>query len=377
MDIFDDAAQVDKRTEEERSMDYQQKVAELDVEFPLQDRVLLYEQVQAEKRKKEFLAEVYENTPDPLPSLTDRLIAAEGVIEERLMTGFTKLDSLVGGFRTGNTYLVAGLEKSGKSALLMNFLDQMLKAGTKVGYINTELRDMEFINRMAAIRYNMPISEVENRSVLTKKWVGEVDGNFKYAGIESPLELKKDNMLSFTKTLEVMNSFVMDGAKVIMLDNLTTYSTMFEGNKRGWEILGSCITNVVNFAKEKKVAVFIVIHTKPNVVFGETPAGVRNIVSSDPAKIFDDSVTVTRKPTLSDVYGGGSALSQLSGALMVWRPYQKFDQEFMRRMTHVVLDSFRHAASGSSVSMGFDGAKSLFTEEKFATLEDKALEAFK
>lgn len=355
------------------------KIAEtfavLDEKFPLQERVMRLEQIKADKDAAARRAELEQYAPAELPSLKQRL---EGMGQEegfRVESGFTKLDQAIGGFRAGNTYLVAGLEKSGKSSLLMDMLDFQLQQGNKVGYINTELRDSEFVDRMAAIRLNRPTSEIEADAKLREEWVTQTDGKLFYAGVQNPLDLKKDNVLSFERTMERMAEFATEGCKVLMLDNLTTYNTIADGKRKGWEVLASCINLVVGFAKERGIVLFVVIHTKPNLVYGETPTGVRNIINDDPKKIFSESVTVSRKPSLNDVYGGGGALSQLSGALMVWRPYQKFNMPKLTSMTMVTMDSFRHAPSGGQVYMEFEGEKSTFREAEFLNPEQMIMEA--
>lgn len=334
----------------------------LDEKWPLQERVMHLEQIAAARSAANRRAELLENEEYLTTSLAERLATREAKPPVKVESGFAKLDEAVGGFRLGNTYLVAGLEKSGKSAFLMNILSNQLKAGCKVGYINTELSDAEFADRLAAIDYGISTHEAEEHPEYRVDWAERSKENFFYAGVEDPNDLKQDAMLSFKKTRLRMESFALQGARVIMLDNLTTFNTLIDQNKKGWEVLASCISAVVAFAKEHQIVMFIVIHTKPNVVFGETPSGVRNILHDDPRKIFSESVTVTRRPTLTDVYGGGGALSQVSGALLVWRPYQKFNKEEHQSMSMILLDSFRHAASGQEVPMLFDGAKSRFLE---------------
>lgn len=351
-------------------------LAVLDAKFPLEDRVLRMEQIKADKELNARAAEIVDFTGDEIPTLAERLSGIEQMEVKKINTGFTKLDAIVNGFREGNTYLVAGLEKSGKSSLLMNIGVHMLKANEKVGYINTELSDKEFADRMAAIHFSEPMPVIEAQPSLTKKWLADTENQFFYAGYENPKDLKKDNLLSFEKTMERMESFVREGVKVIMIDNLTTYSTLASGDRKGWEILGSCVTKIVSFAKQKQVVCFMVIHTKPGIVISETPSGLKSIIQNDPKGIFAENAAAVRRPTLTDVYGGGSALSQVSGALIVWRPYQKFDQDFMQRMSAVCLDSFRHAPSGKIVTMLFDGERSTFTEAVLKSEEERILQSF-
>lgn len=343
---------------------YAKKMAELEEEFPLQERILKMEQMKANERTNKAMAELAKDIAnDPsLPSIKERLSEESDENVFRVDSGFPGIDKILKGFRGANTYLVAGLEKSGKSSFLMNILDHLLIGGVKVGYVNTELTDTEFFDRMAAISNKITTAETEANPEYRKKWAEIFHSSFFYAGIKNASDLKKDNVLSFEKTLERLQEFVLDGVKVAMIDDLTTFNTLATDKKAGWVVLASCISQIVTFAKAKEIIIFIVVHTKPNVVFGETPQGIKKWVESDPTKIFQDSVIVTKKPSLSDVYGGGSALSQLSGAILIWRPYQKFNSEDYKELSLIILDSFRHAPSGKEVLMIFKGEKSLFSE---------------
>lgn len=335
----------------------------VDKKMPREEVLLRMTQVKAEEDLKKLKEEVQEFEESQLPTFKERLKQSENIDGFKLFSGFPKLDSIIDGFRSGGTYIVGGLEKSGKSSFLMNILNFLLGEKTKVGYINTELRDNEFAERMTAIHNGIPTKQAEENPKLVDDWVGKVDKNFLYAGVQNPADLKKDNILSFEKTLERMHEFVREGVKVIMLDNLTTYNTIGGPGKKGWEVLAQCISLAVTFAKEKNIILFPVIHTKPNVVFTETPSGIKHILETDPSKIFSESITVSKRPSLTDVYGGGGALSQVSGTLLVWRPYQKFSSKEHTSSSAVIIDSFRHAPSGGLIQMIFNGEKSIFTEK--------------
>lgn len=297
-------------------------------------------------------------------TLLDLFLSQADKGDFRMDSGFDPIDKVVGGFRSGNVYVIAGLEKSGKSAFLMNILDHLLGEGVKVGYINTELMFSEYINRMAAIRNSITIAEVEGNSEIAKDWLKKHQGNLLYAGLDQELITEK-NLVSFDKTMVQMKNFLRKGMKVLMVDNLTTYAAQAD-KKKGWEVLSGCISSLISFAKENNIIVFTVIHTKQDVVYNETAQGMRKIIESgEVEKIFKDSVTVVRKPTLADVYGGGGALSQISGIMFVWRPLQKFDLSVWSSQAAIIIDSLRHAESGQTIRMEFDGSKGLFLERGY------------
>lgn len=304
--------------------------------------------------------DVAKSIPNARKNLADLIKTTQPT--ERFLTGFSQIDISTKGLRPANAYLLGGLEKSGKSALLMNIMNKMLIRGQKIGYFSSELMAIEFSDRMAAIHFDRPIAEVETDPTLRQKWFDKFSGLLEYAGLDDE-SLKENNILSFDKTLSRLSEFVASGAKCIIVDNLTTWNSQASSDGKGWEILSGCISKLVQFAKQKNVVVIFVIHVKPEVVYSETPEGIRVIAKSDnPRDVFKESLTVSRRPSLANVYGGGGALSQISGAFLLWRPFQKYDEPRLKNLAMLILDSQRHSESGVDIEMTFNGTKGIFTE---------------
>jgi hypothetical protein len=227
---------------------------------------------------------------------------------------------------------------------------------------------------MGAIRNSITINEVEQNQDIAKDWLRKYQTNLLYAGLDQDL-ISEKNLVSFDKTMVQLKNFIRKGMKVLMVDNLTTYAAQAD-RKKGWEVLSGAISALISFAKENNIIIFTVIHTKQDVVYNETAQGMRKIIESgEVEKIFKDSVTVVRKPTLADVYGGGGALSQISGIMFVWRPLQKFDLSVWSSQAAIIIDSLRHAESGQTIRMEFEGSKGLFLERGFDApfMQDVAL----
>ncbi len=279
----------------------------------------------------------------------------------RIPSGFKKLDEAISGFRPGATYIVGGLKKSGKSSFLMNIVSEMLKSGQKVGFINTELPKTQFFERMSAISDGLLLKEVEEHPTYPIAWLEENAVNFFYG---EKKDITDSLGLSIVRTLNLLSTWVMKGANILIIDNLTTYAAQATDSKRGWEILASALDRLIDFAKENKVVLFAVIHIKDQVIFSETPQGIRNLVDKNELEaIFDKSIVVNRRPTSSDLYGGGAAKSQISGGiLLIWRPYQDFALTDYQRMALLILEDFRDGTLANQIKMDFDGSRLKFSE---------------
>ena len=281
----------------------------------------------------------------------------------KVITGFDEIDKSIGGFRAGQTYVIAGLKKSGKSSILMNFISYMLKSNIKVGYLNTELSKQQYFERLSALSQNLPLSEVESDSTFPINYCTSVADSLYYA---EKKDVKNNYGMCISKTIELLKGWVIAGVRVVVVDNLTTFSTNLTSGKKGWEVLSNALDTLIDFAKDNSVIMFIVIHTKDQLIFTETPAGIQKLFKDGELDtIFDKSITVNRRPTSADIFGGGSAKSQISGGiLLIWRPYQDFALPEYQRMTLLIMEDFRNGVTRNEIRLDFDGSKLKFTECK-------------
>lgn len=274
---------------------------------------------------------------------------------ETFSSGYSEIDEVTRGFRYNNVYLVAGLEKSGKSSWLMNMLQNKLNYGTKIGYVNTEMPILEFARRMAAYWKKIKYEAVDDALVLA--WSREFSGKFSYLGVEQ---------LGDQETMiKDINSFVKD-VDCLVFDNITSWGNKLVKGKEGWQVTADLIDQLIRITKQNTIVTFMVMHMRPDIIVNSTVKATEQTIEKykdDPESIFKKSESFIRKPTLADVYGGGSALSQISGAVLIWRPYQKFVSEEMNSYTQIILESFRHSPQ-SAISVFFDGSTGQFMTKK-------------
>lgn len=291
-------------------------------------------------------------------------------------SGYKRLDESTGGFRDGNCYLVGGIEKCGKSSYLMKMVPEFIKQGKRVLYINTELRTEDFFNRLVTIATEMELKEVEKNSQearfeesLVSQWTDENKDKLVHYGIESD-ELRDKHNISFEKTMKIIEAEVDSGCDVVIVDNLTTFKINTKASQQQWELLSKIWTELINFTKSKGILTIVVVHTSGKSSYKENPVSVRKILKSDnPGSIFDDSVTVVTKPTLDDIYGGNGVKSQISGSMLIWRPYQKVAGEKYQKMSQVILDSFRNSGN-DEIRMIFYGERLSFEEFQTMSYEE-------
>ena len=284
---------------------------------------------------------------------------------ERIKTGFYGFDSSNGGFRRSGTYLVAGAEKSGKSSFLLQCVVNFVEQGKKVAFFDTELDGLMFYSRLLAVDKNISVKEVE----LDQEGIKEIQKKYNNKIIRFDYNnLCQDGLFDFDLVTRLAKESVRNlGCEVLIFDNITTFQTQDRESKN--MVLPAVISKIINLTKELKVWSFLVTHLKPDVKVSNIPDRVREYIKSEePEKIFSDSTSIIRKPTTSDIYGGQQALSQLSGTLIIWRPYQHFsNSEKIKRFCQVLAVSFRDSSSRDCL-FDFDEEKVRFCETTITTM---------
>lgn len=286
-------------------------------------------------------------------------------IAERIKTGFFDFDSSIGGFRKSGTYLVAGAEKSGKSSFLLQCIINFVAEGKKVAIFDTELDNLQFYSRLLALDNNIPVKEAE----IDKEGVKTIQKKYYDKIIRFDHQrLSKEGMFDFDLTADLAIKSVTDlGCQILIFDNITTYQTQDKDSQ--YLVLPSVISKIINLTKELSVWSFLVTHLKPDVKISNLPEKVKEYIKNEePEKIFSDSTSLIRKPTTSDIYGGQQALSQLSGTLIIWRPYQHFSNfEKHKSFCQVLAVSFRDSTSSDCYFI-FNEEKVRFCEATLNTM---------
>lgn len=269
-------------------------------------------------------------------------------------TGFTELDKkLNGGLRQGCSYLFAGLEKSGKSSFLFNIIHERVMNGQPTGMISTEMEMKELSNRLITIA-GLTQGDMSGREY----WRTQMQSYFSFYGKKELTTLTDKGVKhDFVKFLKSIDQMEKEGIDLVIVDNLTTL-----GAEAGdYKVLGSITNQLTTHIKDKKISVIYVIHVKPDTSFRDSAEKVRNMIKEGKAEdIMKESITVVNRPALKDVYGGGQAHSQISGAaIMLWRPFQKYDSPKFQRMGMLIIDSHRFGPS-CDLEIEYDGSTGKF-----------------
>lgn len=301
---------------------------------------------------------IFDRLANPNPEKKERF---------RVPSGYSALDlSLGGGFESRRTFVFGGLNKSGKSTLLMNILNNMLLENIKVGYVDTELGPEDFIRRFCAVSNCIHEFDPENTQELQNSWKELFFdcGLLKY-GYKSEF-FDGSGLISAELVIQKFEEWRLTGVQVFTFDNITTIQNTLT-QKKGFELLRDFMGKLIDWAREQNVVLFLVLHTKGNELkFAESSEKINKAIEDkNPHKVFEKSVTVNIRPSVASLYGGQGILSQITGGmLLIWRPFQDFKDPSYQKMGMLILEDFRSKPKDfeNEIEMDFEVSTSRYKE---------------
>lgn len=298
-------------------------------------------------------------------SFFERVKKAQEEPGEMIPTGIKIIDEVLkGGLRTGNSYLLGGYKKCGKTGFLGTMTNYWLTQNYKVSYFDTELGAGELNNRLVALYNNFSFNEAEGNKELQREYAEMFDSNFFYSASYDE-ELQENDILSTKKVLAKMKENIDKGAQVQIFDNLTYFMDLETKGLPGWRIASAFMKDAQQLAKKTNTIVVFVIHSKEDVVYTETADGVKNLIKNDETdKMFEDSYVINRKPSSKDLLLGTAAHSYVSGIFLLWRPLQALENSFESRKAELILEDFRHAKNDDKILLLFNGSNYSFTQRE-------------
>lgn len=92
-----------------------------------------------------------------------------------ISTGFQELDDAIGGFQPNKLYILAAMEKAGKSSLGLAFARQILDQGKAVGFVSLEMKRDEIADRIIMQEAEVKIGHRPRGHIFTQDEVDRLD----------------------------------------------------------------------------------------------------------------------------------------------------------------------------------------------------------
>ena len=100
--------------------------------------------------------------------VVEKLQASDGRGSTGVLTGFTDLDEITGGFQPGDVIIIAGRPSMGKTALALNIAENMAVRGDGVGVFSLEMSKHQLVERLLASRSGIDLHRLR-RMMLGKE----------------------------------------------------------------------------------------------------------------------------------------------------------------------------------------------------------------
>ena len=247
--------------------------------------------------------------------------------EDKLYTGFSKLDDITGGLEGGDVIVIGARPGVGKSAFISQIILEMAKRGKRVGFYNLEMSDKQVYERFLSNQSGIGMKRIRRAS----RFLGDEQERFQKAN--DALE-KMDILISngAKSVSEIRNECRHQELDCIVIDYLQLVKADIRYQSRASEV-GAISKAIKALAMELNI---------PIIALSQL-----NRVSE---------VRETREPTMGELREAGDIEQDASIIILLWN----MDAEDPSKKG-LKVDKNRQGELGKIV-YGFDGGKMRFLE---------------
>lgn len=252
-------------------------------------------------------------------------------------SGIADLDKVLGGFKGGAVYLVAGRPGMGKSGFALDLAESAERFGKKVVFVTLEMTDKEVMKRRLTRILNTSVLEIDKGNVDFQHFHSEI------GKIKDDIEIWDPPKLSIFDFRNRIRRKVMNGeCDMVVVDylGLMDGDPKYSGNTAKY--IGSISRTAKQVAMENDIPV-IALHQLSREV----------------------EKTPDKRPMLSHLRDSGEIEQDVDVAMFVYRPeYYGFptfaDNADTHNKAEIIIAKHRGGASNKNIRTGFDGPKTHF-----------------
>jgi len=160
-----------------------------------------------------------------------------------MTTGFSRLDSKIGGFYPEQLVILAGRTSEGKSALMQQMADHNALLGAKVLYVNLEMSEYELWARFISQRINASLGalikgrDLDVPLIQTPEEIGAATDVYKASGLRylNSSSIKVSEIAAEARRLKLTG-----GLDLLVVDYLQLLTPEFRSESREREVATSC-----------------------------------------------------------------------------------------------------------------------------------------
>lgn len=265
-----------------------------------------------------------------------------------IASGFTKLDSITGGWQNSDLVILAARPAMGKTAFALSMACNMaVDQGIPVAMFSLEMSNVQLVKRLISNVCEIPNEKIRNGQLEPYEW-GQLDKNInRLQG--APLYLDDTPSLSVYELRTKARRLVREqGVKLILIDylQLMNASGMQFSNRQ--EEVSTVSRNLKGLAKELNI---------PILALSQLNRSVESRTTSDNGK---DS----KRPQLSDLRESGAIEQDADMVIFIHRPeyyhiYEDSQGHDLRGMAQIIIAKHRNGRT-DDVTLRFRGAVTRF-----------------
>ena len=251
-------------------------------------------------------------------------------------TGIDQLDScLQGGLKRGGSYLIASVEKAGKSAFIRKIiLNWVALYEKKVLLFDTEEMREDIFRVMLAIANKklkvdvtkedyeamLPIFDEHLELIASREFVNEyyIKGEFDIELVANKIRKAKDY-----------------GAEIVVFDNVTRLGAT------DWRPRANAMDVLDRLSRELDILTIVLGHTEEIKIENISKELIKRVLATKQYDALLDPV-FNYIPRPGKPFGG-SVVTQFRGTFKVWRPFQPASDKESREVTYLLVDNITHA----------------------------------
>lgn len=170
-----------------------------------------------------------------------------------LETGFEDLDKILMGLKNEDLIIISGASTTGKTTLLLNMINSMLKQGKKVLAFLLEGRVFYFIQRLMTIEESKTFEDIDAETYKNLKEQFKNYNLYFYTGPQSLLDINK--MIEKAKSCKKLYDI-----DLLILDHL--HKIVPRGRDNYFALVGRTVADLKSLAADLKIPVMVVCHIR-------------------------------------------------------------------------------------------------------------------
>lgn len=244
-----------------------------------------------------------------------------------IRTGLSSLDMLVGGFRPGQLWVVAGRTSMGKSSLAQNMILAVAHGGNSAGYVSIEGNNDELRQRLLAIEARVGISQISDGNIADAGYPRIVAAHGRLSGL--PISyVDGETVWSRVKAKIQLLKFEDPNLSVVFVDYIGLINNPQYRNR--WEAIGAVSAELKGLAQSLGIAMVAVCQINRETEHRKD-----------------------HRPMLADLRDAGSIEQDADVILLLYRPHY-YDKKADDILCQIAIAKQRNGPTGS-IEVNFDG----------------------